>query len=87
MGGGKTGLCIVGGGKTGLCKARFHKLNSAWDRPDSESRVLANPVLEHPNSKTPVFTKPLRYDPGITSVMPLAGGCLTRKKTKRCLAV
>jgi hypothetical protein len=30
---------------------------------------------------------PLRYDPGITSVMPVASGCLTRKKTKRCLAV
>ncbi len=28
-----------------------------------------------------------KYDPGITSVMPVAGGCLTRKKTKRCLAV
>jgi hypothetical protein len=29
----------------------------------------------------------LRYDPGITSVMPLVGGCLTRKNTQRCLAV
>jgi hypothetical protein len=28
-----------------------------------------------------------RYDPGITSVMPVASGCLTKKKTKRCLAV
>jgi hypothetical protein len=33
------------------------------------------------------FTKSLRYDPGITSVMPGAGGCLTRKKTKECRAV
>jgi len=29
----------------------------------------------------------LRYDSGITSVMPVAGGCLTRKITKRCLVV
>jgi hypothetical protein len=29
----------------------------------------------------------LRYDPGITSVMPMAGGCLTKKRRKRCLAV
>jgi hypothetical protein len=31
--------------------------------------------------------KSLRYDPGITSVMPVAGGCLTRKKREQCLAV
>jgi hypothetical protein len=28
----------------------------------------------------------LRYDPGITSVMPWAVGCLTRKNTLRCRA-
>jgi hypothetical protein len=27
------------------------------------------------------------YNLGITSVMPVASGCLTRKKTSRCLAV
>jgi hypothetical protein len=29
----------------------------------------------------------LRYDPSITSVMPMAGGCLTRKNTQECLTV
>ncbi len=29
----------------------------------------------------------LRYDPGITSVMPWAVGCLTKKNTKQCRAV
>jgi hypothetical protein len=28
-----------------------------------------------------------RYDPGIMGIMPVAGGCLTRTKTQRCLAV
>ncbi len=37
--------------------------------------------------KLQIGSKALRYDPGITSVMPLAGGCLTRKIRKRCLAV
>ncbi len=31
--------------------------------------------------------KPYLYNPGIPSVMSMAGGCLTRKKTQRCLAV
>jgi len=30
---------------------------------------------------------PLRYDPGIPSVMPMVGGCLKEKNTKRCVAV
>ncbi len=31
--------------------------------------------------------KGLRYDPGITSVMSLAGGCLTKKNAQECMAV
>jgi hypothetical protein len=27
------------------------------------------------------------YNPGIMSVMPMAGGCFTRKNTQECLAV
>jgi hypothetical protein len=33
------------------------------------------------------FIITLRYDPGIMSVMLVAGGCLTKKKTKECLAI
>jgi len=29
----------------------------------------------------------LRYDPGITSVMPMVIDCLTRKNTQECLVV
>jgi len=29
----------------------------------------------------------LRYDPGITSVMPMAVGCLTKKNTQECLVI
>jgi len=32
------------------------------------------------------LVKPLRYDPGITSVMPWAVGCLTRENTQECRA-
>jgi hypothetical protein len=28
-----------------------------------------------------------RYDLGIMGIMPVAGGCFTRKKTQECLAV
>ncbi len=28
-----------------------------------------------------------RYDLGIMGIMPVAGGCLTRKKTQECLAI
>jgi len=34
-----------------------------------------------------MFFFALRYDPGITSVMPVASGYLTKKRRKRCLAV
>jgi hypothetical protein len=34
-----------------------------------------------------MFFFPYLYNPGITSVMPVVGGCLTRKRTQRCLAV
>ncbi len=33
------------------------------------------------------FFFPYRYGPGIMGIMPVVGGCLTRKKTQRCLAV
>jgi hypothetical protein len=34
-----------------------------------------------------MFFFPYLYNPGITNVMPVAGGCLTKKKTQRCMAV
>ncbi len=37
--------------------------------------------------KGDVGVKPYLYNSGITNVMPVAGGCLTRKNTQECLAV
>ncbi len=37
-------------------------------------------VTEFENLDSAVYKVILRYDPGIPSVMPVAGGCLTMKK-------
>jgi len=45
------------------------------------------PVLAKPDQVTTMRAKAYLYNPGIMNVMPMAGGCLTRKNTQECLAV
>jgi hypothetical protein len=69
-----------------------HLLNANWlvQTAINTDRTVCNaiqPMPIGPYKLRSTLIENAITDPGITSVMPMAGGCLTRKKTKRCLAV